>query len=359
MGCIGSSDLHAVLNAVQVLHARADLQSFPSRVLDAVRGLVPNDMAVYTAIDPRYELPLLAADPDENALFQAAPAFAEFESQHPSISYVRETGCHDPVAISDFLSVRDWHGRDLYREFFGVLGLEDQLAITVPVEAPMVVGVALNRARRGFTQRDRDVLGLLGVHLTVAYRNAETLTAVQQIANSSTESLKDTHRGLVSITPTGRIRHASDLARKWLDRYFPARDRAADALPEFLIEWLHRVRPRNGNERALRTARAMAIDRGTRRLSIQLLPEQVRGGDWLMMLQQRDFSAPAGEDPRVAALPPRLKCLLFELLEGDSEKEIANRLELSRHTIHEYVKAIYARLDVSSRSELMARWIRS
>ena len=76
-----------------------------------------------------------------------------------------------------------------------------------------------------------------------------------------------------------------------------------------------------------------------------------------MVLQERDLSEPAGEDPRVAAMPPRLKGLLFELLDGDSEKEIANRLGLSRHTVHEYVKAIYARLDVSSRGELMARWI--
>lgn len=354
MGSIGSADLKAVLNAVQVLHARADLQSFPTRVLDAVGGLVPNDMAVYTAIDPRHELPLLA----EDALFQAAPAFARNESRHPSLDYIRETGCHDPVAISDFLSVHDWHGRDLHREFFSVLGLKDQLAITVPVEAPMVVGVALNRARRGFTQRDHEVLGLLGVHLAAAYRNAESLTAMQQIADSSTESLEDTRRGLVSIAPTGRIRHAGDRARRWLDAYFPARDRTADALPEILNEWLRAVRPRNGDERALRAARAMTLDRGTTQLSVRLVPEQSRGGDWLMMLRERNLAAPAGQDPRIDSLPPRLKSVLSELLSGDSEKEIANRLGLSRHTVHEYVKTIYARLGVCSRSELMARWIR-
>ena len=172
MGHLRSSDLQAVLSAVQVLHARSDLGSFPSRVLDAVRGLVANDMAVYTAIDPRYDRPLLAADPAADALFETAPAFAKFQDQHPSITFVKETGCHDPVAISDFLSVREWHKRDLYQEFFGVLGIEDQLAITVPVEAPLVLGVALNRARRGFTDRDRAVLGLFGVHLNAAFERA-------------------------------------------------------------------------------------------------------------------------------------------------------------------------------------------
>jgi DNA-binding CsgD family transcriptional regulator len=54
-------------------------------------------------------------------------------------------------------------------------------------------------------------------------------------------------------------------------------------------------------------------------------------------------------------LPPRLSQTLNELLAGRSEKEIANRLELSRHTIHNYVKALHQRFEVSSRGELLAK----
>ena len=60
------------------------------------------------------------------------------------------------------------------------------------------------------------------------------------------------------------------------------------------------------------------------------------------------------KDP-ASALPPRLSQTLDELLLGHSEKEIANRLELSRHTIHNYVKALHQRFGVSSRGELLAR----
>jgi DNA-binding CsgD family transcriptional regulator len=59
-------------------------------------------------------------------------------------------------------------------------------------------------------------------------------------------------------------------------------------------------------------------------------------------------------DPR-HDLPPRLSQTLGELLAGRSEKEIANRLELSRHTIHNYVKALHQRFEVSSRGELLAK----
>jgi DNA-binding CsgD family transcriptional regulator len=46
------------------------------------------------------------------------------------------------------------------------------------------------------------------------------------------------------------------------------------------------------------------------------------------------------------------------LLAGHSEKEVARRLGVSRNTVHHYVKAIHRHFRVSSRSELLARWVR-
>lgn len=60
----------------------------------------------------------------------------------------------------------------------------------------------------------------------------------------------------------------------------------------------------------------------------------------------------------VHGLSPRCCDTLDLLLRGGSEKQIAVQLALSRHTVHEYVTAIYRHFDVSSRAELMAYWIR-
>ncbi len=51
---------------------------------------------------------------------------------------------------------------------------------------------------------------------------------------------------------------------------------------------------------------------------------------------------------------PRERETLALLLTGASEKCIAARLSLSRHTVHDYVKSIYRKRGVSSRAELMA-----
>jgi DNA-binding CsgD family transcriptional regulator len=57
-------------------------------------------------------------------------------------------------------------------------------------------------------------------------------------------------------------------------------------------------------------------------------------------------------------LTPRMRQTLSHLLSGDSEKQIAGKLRISRHTVHVYVKQIYRRYNVNSRGELFARWVR-
>jgi DNA-binding CsgD family transcriptional regulator len=62
--------------------------------------------------------------------------------------------------------------------------------------------------------------------------------------------------------------------------------------------------------------------------------------------------------PDAAGLPPRQRQVLRLLLSGLGEKEIAARLGLSRNTVHHHVKALYRHFHVSTRSELLARWVR-
>jgi DNA-binding CsgD family transcriptional regulator len=57
-------------------------------------------------------------------------------------------------------------------------------------------------------------------------------------------------------------------------------------------------------------------------------------------------------------LPPSLRRALECLLEGHSEKEAAKIMGVTSNTFHGYVKQLYERLGVSSRAELMARWVR-
>jgi DNA-binding CsgD family transcriptional regulator len=59
-------------------------------------------------------------------------------------------------------------------------------------------------------------------------------------------------------------------------------------------------------------------------------------------------------EPLLQELPRRLRQTLTCLMQGDSEKQVAERLGLSRATTHQYVTALYRRFGVQSRPQLMA-----
>lgn len=74
------------------------------------------------------------------------------------------------------------------------------------------------------------------------------------------------------------------------------------------------------------------------------------------------LEAPPVEAPAEAllegrALSERQSDVLQLLLRGMSEKEVARQLGVSTHTVHTHVKKLYAEFEVSSRGELLARFV--
>jgi len=57
-------------------------------------------------------------------------------------------------------------------------------------------------------------------------------------------------------------------------------------------------------------------------------------------------------------LPPRLQQTMHSLLSGDSEKQAAAKMGVSPHTVHVYVKTLYRKYNVSSRGELLSKWVK-
>jgi len=61
----------------------------------------------------------------------------------------------------------------------------------------------------------------------------------------------------------------------------------------------------------------------------------------------------------LAALTPREAEVTQRVVEGLTDREIAEQLSLSRHTVSQYVKQIYRKLDVGSRVALTRLLLRS
>jgi DNA-binding CsgD family transcriptional regulator len=81
------------------------------------------------------------------------------------------------------------------------------------------------------------------------------------------------------------------------------------------------------------------------RLLVRLVQEEL----------SRDFEASFGPTRR---LSPRQRQVLALLQRGLGEKQVAAELDVSPHTVHDYVKAIYRQHGVSSRAELLTQLAR-
>ncbi len=77
-----------------------------------------------------------------------------------------------------------------------------------------------------------------------------------------------------------------------------------------------------------------------------------------LFLEEMSFHFPwrlaSLQQPTVVSLPPRLRQVLTHLHEGESEKQAAQQLDISIHTLHQHVKRLHEKLNVSSRGQLMA-----
>lgn len=69
-------------------------------------------------------------------------------------------------------------------------------------------------------------------------------------------------------------------------------------------------------------------------------------------------SAPEGSDG-VAPLSRRERQVLTEFARGASYKEVARKFDLSLHTVGDYVKTLYRKLQVNSRGEAVSKAIRA
>lgn len=65
----------------------------------------------------------------------------------------------------------------------------------------------------------------------------------------------------------------------------------------------------------------------------------------------------AADEPKLSSLTTRRLEVLGRLLHGDSEKQIAFHFDVGKATIHDHVLAVYRHFEVSSRGELLSKFI--
>lgn len=92
--------------------------------------------------------------------------------------------------------------------------------------------------------------------------------------------------------------------------------------------------------------RSLAIGADQRQPAVLTSPEARSSPDVSHVLQSK-----------LDQLSDREREVLARLMSGDNEKQAAIHLKISRHTVHDHVKQLYRRLEVSSRGELLSLFV--
>jgi DNA-binding CsgD family transcriptional regulator len=81
--------------------------------------------------------------------------------------------------FSDLISSEELHRLPLYREVYGPLGVEYQLAFTLPAASDRVLAIALSRSERDYADGERDFANRARPFLIQAYLNAIAFSSLR------------------------------------------------------------------------------------------------------------------------------------------------------------------------------------
>jgi DNA-binding CsgD family transcriptional regulator len=211
------STLESALRFVDDLADTDDPADLGRRALPGLDRLVHADVLSYNEFGPEPGQVAYCVYP-EDVVFspEIMAAFEAHMHENPLISHLEATGDGSPMMISDFLSQERFHRLAVYTEFYRHVPVEYQIAIGLPKTDGRVIAIALNRARRDFTEDDRDLLAVLRAPLVRAMIRARSRNRARQAlsgpADSRMAGLTDRELQLLELIALGNTNTA--IARK-------------------------------------------------------------------------------------------------------------------------------------------------
>lgn len=345
-----------MLGFVSELAAFEHPEDFREGVLPGLRELVPCDVITYNEVEFDAGRMIAADDPPGSMSPRAPELFVQFGHQNPIVSRYQQTRDGRPVKWSDFITRRDLHATDLYREIYAPMGVEFQMAFCLPAPAELVIGLALNRGTRDFGERDRRLLNLIRAPMIQAYRMVERYAAAVSRLEALERGLERGGAGVIVLERGGAglaPGFVSSQAATILGLETAASGEST-RLPNQISDWLSGLASGSGDATAF--APLIFTSAEGVQVTLRFLPARgTREAD--VVLVEPTVEPLSIATLRAAGLTPREAEVLRLVAFGKTDHAIATALGVSPRTIHKHLQNVYDKLGATSRTQaLLTAW---
>jgi DNA-binding CsgD family transcriptional regulator/GAF domain-containing protein len=335
------TDTELLLELVGEAYGFEDLGQFRSGVLEILNRMVPSGWASYNEVSPEPGETFVMAIPEIPE--HLVSTFSKLAHENPLLIRIRRTGDGRPYRFSDVIDQQAFHGLALYQEVYRPLGVEHQIAFTLPARSPLVLGIALSRGHEDFSDREVQLLALARPHLMQAYRNAELSSARAAMLTALEAGLDTLGRHVVVLDAHGQVEFATDGARRLLGDP----DAMRSGLPEEVRVWVSERRgPRAPAEPlVLQAARGSVL--------VHLLPSHRSDRREVLLLEDGtgELSVAA---LRGLGLTARQADTLGWVAIGHSPSQAAAEMGIAPRTVDKHLQHVYAKLGATCLSQATA-----
>lgn len=331
-------------------YAGLDTTSLRAELLDTLQRIVPYDAAFCATVDPAT---LLFNGAEQREIpWEATPRFLANEFLEHDVNKFRSLAtAPSPVDWLDRVTDHHREASARYRDIMAPLGLGDELRAAFRAGGACWGFLCVHRGDgpHGFTPQEARLIARLSTHVGEGLRRG-------LLAAAATTTVDPHGPGVIVVGEDGSLVATTEAGEHWLwelEGSEPSRQRLAVAVQAVLARHV-------GNQ-----TEAAPVEDPTVRV-------RTRSGRWVLV--HASPMAGLGEGRHFAvviapAKPAELAPIILLAhglthrqgqvaqlaLQGKTNKRVARDLRISEHTVEDHLKAIFAKVGVSSRGELTAR----
>jgi len=326
------TDTQLLLELVGEAYGFDDLEQYRHGILEIISRAVPCDRVGYNEITPDETFAITVPDFDR----RLEPKFAALIYENPLIQRFERTRDGRPYRISDLIDQPTFHGLALYQQFYRHIGIEWQVAFTLPARATDRrdrAGPHAHRFQRprGAAARARTAAPDAGLPQRRAVERA------QGDARRTRAGLDTLGQHVVVLDPGGRVEFVTDGARRLLGDTVASRR----GLPDEVSAWISQ----HHDPRAAAQPLVLRAAAGT--VLVRLLPNKRADGREVLLLES------GTEELSVAALRSlgltarQAETLRLAAL-GRTASQSAAHMGIASRTVEKHLQHVYAKLGVRS-----------